>query len=188
MDLSRIARGGTPITLDRPRLLFFDMAATWLLIHKYGDRYLQELYGVGPQVPNAAGPSLVLNSMEALQFYLWVGLQADCKLRGEELTLRQAGEFIAPFTFPLIFNAVIGALGRAMHNPPRAGEDAEGKADAAAAGAAVVADPDPAPKTKRSTSPKKKGSRSAPSAGRPKGSGRALSPSTTLRGRASSTG
>ena len=159
MDLSRIARGGTPITLDRPRLLLFDSAALWLLIQKYGNGYLSALYTLPPIEPGKqiTTISLVLTEMEALEFYLWVGLQADCKLRGEELTIEEAASFIGPFTYPEIFQKVIQALMRDTRNPARKGDDQAGKVDAAAARPAVAAVPRPKPR--RSTSSKKNASR-----------------------------
>ncbi len=171
MDLSRIARGGTPLQLDRPRLLFYDVAAAWLLVQKYGNAYLPALYR-SPSTRDekqAAGASgLVLQSIDALVFFLWVGLQADAKLREEELTLEQVGEFLTPRTYPAVFNAVITALMRDTFAPERDGDDA-GKADAAAARPAVAAEP--RPKRKVSTSRKPSGSASPSSAGRRNSSG-----------------
>ena len=72
-----LERGAMPIVLDRPRLVFYDMRSTWLLVQKYGD-FKRALYTVRGTVENK-NVELVLKDIEALQFFLWAGLQAECR-------------------------------------------------------------------------------------------------------------
>ena len=170
MDLSRIARGGTPIQLDKPRLLFFDMAATWLLYQRYKNGYLSALYSVPKMGRGQETVGLVLESAEALAFFLWAGLQADASLKQETLTLEQATDFITPITLPRIFELVIRAVVLGIQTPELPG-DREGKEEAAAARPADAAAKVPARKT-ASTSRKRSASRSQSSAKLRSSSGR----------------
>ena len=166
MDLSRIARGGTPIDLDRTRIIFFDMQASFLLYQKFGRGYLSELFTMEP-APTKENPALkvpVLRDVETLAFYLWVGLLADARDANEKLTLDRVQEFIRPTTLNDIVNSVIIALGTGINNPAE-----PGKADAEAAGGPVPADPGP---LKHSTTRKRSASVSRSSGKRPTSSSR----------------
>jgi hypothetical protein len=153
-------RGAVAVPLDKPRILFFDMPATWLLIQRYGKHFVPALYKVTPQ------GELELQDIEALAYFLWAGLQAECKLTGDTFTLEQAADQIRPFSYVRIFNAVVVALVGGTSAPP-------GKTAAAGAAAepAANAPADPGP-TRVSTSSKRSGSPTASSAGRNKPSGR----------------
>ena len=121
MELLR-QRGAHPVELDgRTRIVFFDLAATWLLVEKFGPQFPRELYTI-----NADGQP-ELRSLKALAFFLFVGLQAG--LDGEELTLAEAESFIRPWTLQPISNAVLRALTGATHTP--ADPEAEKKSSSA---------------------------------------------------------
>ncbi len=136
MDLSRIARGGTPITLDKPRVVFFDKTATWLLFRKYGNGFAGALYSA-QRIPAADGTpariEIELKDMDALHFFLWAGLQADANAHGETLTMEEVEDFLKPLTFQQVFDAVVLALTRGIETPP--GKDAAATASPAAAAA-----------------------------------------------------
>lgn len=168
MDLTSLAERGTPLQLDRPRYLVYNAAAMWLLLQKYKDRYLTSLYRLPTKEEEKAGSrGLILQSMDVLVFYLWVGLQADAEAHGEKLDLEQVERFISARTYPVLFGSVTEALMRDNFNPQPADASA-GKADAAAARPAVAAKPRP---RKGSTGKKPKASRSPSSAGRRGSSG-----------------
>lgn len=141
-----VQRGAVPITLDRPRTLFFDMAATCLLAQKYGPAFIGELY-----VFEGKG-SFKLKSADAMAVFLWAGLQAELADTDEELTQEQAAAFIRPWTFNAIFNALVLAVIGATATP-----EVPGKAAGAAAGPAAV----PAAKRRASTSRRRSGSTAA---------------------------
>ena len=166
MDTSLIARGGTPIELDRTRILFFDKTAYWLLQVKYGAGPAAALYTAKPVGKD--GYRAELKDIDALELFLLAGLQADAQRNGETLTREQVGEWLMPSTIPMIFEAVVRAFTRGIHTPPAPGD--AGKADAAAARPAAVAKK-PASQ-KRSTSQKRSGSRSRSSARLRSSSGR----------------
>lgn len=111
------ARGAIAITLDRPRILFFPMDATFVLVRKYGVDFLSELYTVDRR---EGGAKLTLKSPDALRFFLWQGLQAEISDTEEVLDEAEAGEFIMPWTIATIFNALVMALTGAMSTPPEA--------------------------------------------------------------------
>lgn len=171
MELS-LQRGAVPVNLDRPRVLFFDHAATWLLIQRFGPNFLPELYTVDT-TPGAAEP-LKLKSMDALVFYLWAGLQREATTAGETLTLDEVGLFVTPFDYLKIFNSVVIALGGATRTPSQGKAEAPaGPAQAsgtATAGDGSATQPQPGP-TRVTTSMKRSGSRTHRSAGRPRSSG-----------------
>jgi hypothetical protein len=121
-------RGAIPITLGDPareRILFFDMAATWILVEKYGVGFLAELYTVVPNPLNPVKAKLGLKSLDALKFFLWAGLQAEISLTEETLSLAEVEEFLRPWTFQPIFNAVVMAVTGAVATPalPKAPAD-----------------------------------------------------------------
>jgi hypothetical protein len=144
------ARGAIAITLDRPRILFFDLAGTWLLVQRYGAGFVRELYSLEKSL---AGRTVKLKSTDALRYFLWAGLQAEISDTGEVLTEEDAAEFIHPWTLENIFNALVMAITGAISTPAP-----PGKPEASA--------PPPSPpatskKTKASTSARRNASRAA---------------------------
>jgi len=165
MELT-LQRGAIPVDLDIPRTLIFDMRATWLLIQRYGSQFLTALY-VAKSLPG--GKSWVeLKDMEVLQYFLWAGLQADARQRGEEFTMDMAAEQLRPFTYTKIFNAVVVALMADTTTPVQPGKT---PATGTAAKPAAKAKPTPGP-TKVSTSLKRSASPTRSSAGPRRSSGR----------------
>ena len=128
-------RGAVPITLDRERVLFFDMAATWLLAQRFGFRFIRALYTVEGEGKDA---KVELTNPDALAFFLWVGLRAD--LADDEVLTREDVEaFIRPWNFEPIFNAIVLAITGATATPPlkdEPGKDAGAAPSPAAAPAA----------------------------------------------------
>src|SRR6185437_15472565 len=169
MELT-LQRGAIPVDVDRQRILFFDHNATWLLLQKYGPRFIIELY----RVPDPKVPRFELVSMDALAFFLFAGLQADAKRRGEELTLEQAQAFLTPWTYEKIFERVVYAVVGATATPAMLGKAAADDAAAkpSAEPKAAPAHPHPGP-TKVTTSLKRSASPSRSSTGPRKPSGRA---------------
>jgi len=113
------ARGAIAITLDRPRILFFDMAATWMLVQRYGAGFVRELYileGMG------LNRKVKLKHPDALRFFLWAGLQAEISDTGETLTEEDAAALIHPCTFEPIFNALVMAITGAISTPAPPGK------------------------------------------------------------------
>lgn len=159
-----LQRGFIPIDLDKRRTLAFDHNATWLLIQKYGPRFLPELYRVKD------GSLFELVSMDALAYFLWAGLQRDARQNREELTLEQVAEFLRPWTYVSIFERVILAVVGATATPALPGKEAADGGAAKPAAGAKAAPSNPGP-TKVTTSMKRSGSRSTSSAGRRKPSG-----------------
>lgn len=161
MNSPLLARGGVLIKLDRERVLFFSMQSTWQLVQRYGMHFITALYKASE---SEGGTAVELKDMDALLFFLWVGLQTEAEATGETLTLEQTAEFITPYTLPGVFNTVVTALMRDVSIAAL-----PGKAEAATASPAPAA-MHPGP-TKASTLT----TRSAPpsrSAGRGKPSGR----------------
>ncbi len=159
-------RGAIAIDLDRTRLLFFDLSATWLLIQKYGHGFIAELSTLDKD------RNVELKSLDVLAYFLFAGLQAEAKQRGEDVTLEQAQEFLRPYTYLRVFRAVILALNGAASTP-----DQPGKLQAAEPAAKPAVDTPPDPEkgpgpTKVSTSMKRSASRSRSSTGGRKRSGR----------------
>jgi hypothetical protein len=151
-------RGAIAIDLDRPRILFFDMDATWLLIQKYGESFVPELYtlsgGIGDPL---AQRELKLKSPDALAYFLWAGLQADAKEHGEDLTLAEARAQLRPWTYTRIFQAVVLALVGGTSTPVPPGKpEAPAARPAAAAKKTAKANPGP---TRVSTSSKRSAGR-----------------------------
>ena len=165
MELT-LQRGAIPVDLDIPRILIFDMKATWLLIQKYGSQFLPALY-VAKGGPDGK-PSVELKDMEALQFFLWAGLQTDAAHQEQEFTLEMAADQLRPFTYTRIFRAVVLALMAGTTTPAQPGKT---PATGAAAKPAAKAKPAPGP-TRVSTSLKRSGSPTRSSAGRRNSSGR----------------
>ncbi|HSU19907.1 MAG TPA: hypothetical protein VLI45_09220 [Acidobacteriaceae bacterium] len=164
MELS-LQRGAIPVELDRTRILFFDHAATWLLVQKFGPAFLTKLYRVKDK------NVFELVDMDALAFFLFAGLQRDAKQHGEDLTLEQAQEFLRPWTYTLIFHAVIFAAVGATASPALPGK-AAADASAAEPPAPKQAAPSHPGPTKVTTSTKRSASPSRSSAGRKPSSGR----------------
>jgi hypothetical protein len=147
----KLQRGAHPIMLDRRRILFFDLAATWLLVEKYGVSFNLALYTVDR---SEGTTSLKLKSLTALQFFLWAGLQSDLA-EGEVLTLEQTAEFMRPWLLIEIFNRTVMALTGQMATPDLPpGKDAAGETPTPAA-------KNLRPNPKASTSTKRSASRSA---------------------------
>lgn len=165
MDTSLLARGGTPVELDRTRILFFDLAATWLLIQRYGMTFATQLYRASGKGDAA---SLELVSIDALAFFLFVGLMAEARANGETLTEEFVQQHIVPFNVQTIFLQVAIALSRSNRVP--APPTPEGKAEAAPAGPAEAAAKQG--RRKPSTSTKRSASRTASLGKRRKGSSR----------------
>lgn len=154
-------RGAIAITLDRPRVLFFDSAATFRLVSKYGPRFAGALYEL-------VGQELQMKNEEALIDFLYIGLQADAKLSGADFTLEMAKGAIRPWTVMKIFNATVLALTGAISTP---GVEL-GKASARVAAAKPSAETPAAQKPQKvSTTSKRNGSRSRSSGGRRDSSG-----------------
>ena len=100
-------RGAVAITLDRPRFIFFDMAATGLLIERFGMNIAAELYSVHK---TPADLDIRLRSADNLAAFLHAGLQCEAAQRGETLSLEEAEDFIRPVTVRPIFAAVMQAF------------------------------------------------------------------------------
>lgn len=130
MNSQLIARGGVPLKLDRERVVFYTNQSTWLLVKKYGMRFISALYKTVPQSDEdvAAGvpPEVEIKDMAVLEHFLHIGLLADAEEQGESLSLQRVQDFITPYTMPRIFNAVIEALGRDVTSA-----ELPGKAEAA---------------------------------------------------------
>ena len=183
MDLSLLPRGAFPVTLDRERVVFFDMTATWMLIKKYGKQFLPSLYVPG------TGTSIELVSMDALVFFLYAGLQKDAKDHGETLTLEQVETFVTSWNFEEVLRRVTYACVGVMATPAMLGEM---RTVVASAAPAVVENPaapsvpaSPGP-TKVSTPMKRSASPTPSSAGHRKGSGKSRPGSSTSRGKGTS--
>lgn len=165
MDTRLIARGGVPVKLDRERIVFFNMEGTWLLVQKYGINFVTVLYDA-KMVDGRA--EVELKDMEALAFFLWVGLRADAADNGEDLTIERVREFITPYTLPALINAVVLALTRDLETPERPGKE---NATGGAAKPAVGAPADPG-RTLVSASKTRQAGPAASRTGRQSSSGR----------------
>lgn len=163
-----LQRGQWPVDLDRRRILFFNDKATWLLYQQFGARFLPKLY----TIPNPKQPlEWKLESMDALAFFLWAGLQWDARRHGEELTLELVAGLIHPWNLDRIFRAVVFAVVGATAAPGLPGkESADGVAAKPAAGT-KAAPKHPGP-SKVSTSLKRSASPTRSSAGRRTSSGK----------------
>ncbi len=164
MDLS-LQRGAIPVDLDRTRILFYDHAATWALIQKYGQRFILSLYDTKEEDGRT---ELVLQSMDVLAFFLFAGLQADAKRNGETLTEEQAAAFLHSWNFAGIFRSVVWAVIGNTATPEMVGK---AQATGPAAKPAARKTPPNLGPAKVTTSSKRSGSRSRFSAGARKGSG-----------------
>jgi len=142
-----LQRGAMPIELDRPRIIFFDMAATWLLVQKYGMSFIRELYTVERKGKDA---NLILTSPDALAFFLWVGLQAELVDTDETLSLEQTTALIGPWNFGTIFRMLTYALSGATQTPAVPGKSP-------AAGAAAKPGPRSLRAVRGSTTPRHNG-------------------------------
>ena len=122
------ARFHIPIELDRERVLCFDHIATFRIYQRYGSNFWRELFEADPSAPGA----IRLRSYEALEFFLWAGLQCDAEAAGEELTVEHVRPCIVPESIAEIVSALLMALSAtrapAKKDPPKnghAGEAAE---------------------------------------------------------------
>ena len=149
-------RGAIPVELDRPRILFFDMAATALLVERYGMHFAGELYTIR-KVPT--GAECRLKDVHALAFFLFAGLQAEARAIGQPLTLEQVQQHIHPWSVPQLFDLTLrGLTGQvatpvqpgksvaAAKSPKRAAKKAPAKVKPAAAPKAAKQAPKPAKK------------------------------------------
>ena len=114
-------RGAIPITLDRPRVLFFGMNATFLLVNRYGQNFAAGLYEIETSADRSRMP-LKLKSADALCFFLWAGLQEELA-DGEELTLDEVKSFVRPWVIRELFKALVLALTGAMYVPAAPGKE-----------------------------------------------------------------
>ena len=153
-------RGFVPIELDRPRLLRFTLKETWLLIRKYGDGFLMQLYEKDPDV--ALG--IRLKDPDVMAGFLLIGLSADAEAHGEQLTLEQVEAMVTPVRFLQTFTALVMALTGTHAVPSAEGNGEAGGARVEAAGAG--------PTPPGSTSPKRKAGLPRRSASRRRSSGR----------------
>jgi hypothetical protein len=107
------ARFFIPVELDRPRVLAFDSAATFLTFQRFGENFIHELYEADPNAPAPAKGQpqrLRLRSHDAFVFFLWAGLQRDARSAGETLTLEAVADQIVPTTINDLFSALLVAL------------------------------------------------------------------------------
>lgn len=148
-----LTRAHVPVQLDRQRVLCFDHKATFHLMKRYGLRPAAALYERIPLDKDPKKFRLEIRDIEALQYFLWAGLQRDAEDAGETLTLERAAEFITPLTIEPIFTALLPALSRPLER--KNGETAS------AAGATAVESDRPAKKSttgKRHSASEREGS------------------------------
>ena len=101
--MTDLQRGFYPIDLDRPRLLRFTLKETWLLVQKYGDGFLAELYEQAPGTMFGVR----LKDPEVMKSFLLVGLSADAEAHGEVLTPEKIDDLITPVRFLRAFSSLI---------------------------------------------------------------------------------
>jgi hypothetical protein len=109
-----LQRGAIPVELDRPRILFFPLDATELLIQKYGVNFNSALYSA-----DRAGDgkvTLQLKSLKVMAYFLWAGLQWELG-DGEDLSLKQVEAEIPPYRVTKLFEALTMALTGAHATP-----------------------------------------------------------------------
>jgi hypothetical protein len=111
-----------PVELDRTRVLAFDSAATFLIYQKYGAKFFWELYERDPENPKV----LRLRSHEAVEFFLWAGLQRDAKAAGEMLTLEDVSAMILPTTIDDVVASLLIALSATQRRPVKKDESKNG--------------------------------------------------------------
>ena len=141
-----LQRGAQPIDLDKPRVLFFDLAATFTLVQKYGLNYLRAIYRL-------EGTALVLADPDALVDVIHLGVQAECRQRGEEMTLDEVRAAIGPWNIREIAGALVKSLMGAAAMPQRPGKSAALPLSASASAAEETAEADSAAPAKRKTPP-----------------------------------
>jgi len=124
-------RAHISIDLDRPRVLCFDHKATFALMQRYGLRPTNALYETIP-LPGRK-QELRIRSVEALAFFLYIGLQRDAADAGETLTEAQAEALITPLTIEGIFYALLASLSNPLHR--KNADPAEPKGEQAGASA-----------------------------------------------------
>jgi hypothetical protein len=167
MELTLLSRGGQPVQLDRERVIFFDMQASDVLYKKYGENHYAGLVVPAPQ--GAPPDAVAMKDVAGLAFYLWLGLLADAREHGEDLTLEQVKQWINPANRRRLFFAVLVALARDSDSPPMPGKAAA--VPESPAGAASVP-PGPSHPGPRSTLSTRSASRSPSSGKRRSSSGR----------------
>lgn len=107
------ARFFVPVEMDRPRVLAFDSAATFLIFQRYGENFFYELYESDPSAPEPEKGKrrpIRLRSHDALVFFLWAALQRDAKAAGEQLTQEHVAEQIVPTTIGDLAQSLFVAL------------------------------------------------------------------------------
>jgi hypothetical protein len=101
------ARYMIPIILDRTRVLFFDHLATFRVYQRYGARFWSELF---EPIPGGKKGEIRLRSWEALEFFVWAGLQRDAEAAGEELTVETIRENVVPDNIDTVVACLLVAL------------------------------------------------------------------------------
>ena len=119
-----LQRGAIPVDLDRPRVLFFALDATELLIQRYGVDFNAALYSA-KRVDGVV--NLELKSLKAMAYFIWAGCQWQLA-EGETFTLAQVEEQMVPFKVKDLFGRLTMALTGAHATP----EIPPGKGPAAA--------------------------------------------------------
>ena len=112
-----LQRGAIPVELDRPRVLFFPLDATDLLVQRYGVNFNTALYSV-ERVGDGAKvvTNIQLKSLRVMAYFLWAGLQ--WQLAAEEiLTLEQVEAEMRPWRVRTLFEALTMALTGAHATP-----------------------------------------------------------------------
>lgn len=108
------ARYLVPVDLDRTRVLFFDNRAAFRIYQRYGAGFWRELFESDPNGPSPAKKDeprpIRLRSLEAFEFFLWVGLQRDAEEAGGTLTVETIQQYIVPTSIAELFNALLVAL------------------------------------------------------------------------------
>lgn len=100
------ARFMVPIEIDRPRVLFFDHLAAFRIYQRYGSAFWRELFEIDPAKPK----EVRVRSWEALEFFLWAGLQRDAEAAGEELTVETIQQNIVPDNIDTVIACLLIAL------------------------------------------------------------------------------
>jgi hypothetical protein len=112
-----------PVELDRRRVLAFDNKATFVVYQKYGAGFWRELYEADPNAPEpeekGKGRAFRIRSLDALEFFLWAGLQRDAEAAGEVLTLEDVAAMILPTTIADLAGALLVALAATQRRPAK---------------------------------------------------------------------
>jgi hypothetical protein len=116
-----MARRFVGIEMDRPRVLAFDSAATFLIYQRYGAQFFLELFEPDPNAPEPGQEerrAMRLRSHDAFVFFLWAGLQRDAKAAGESLTLDQVADQIVPTSIGDLAQSLLVALSATRRAKP----------------------------------------------------------------------